>query len=238
MDNLMTLVGAVTAAGLISGMAGFGVGLVSMALLATVLPLTQATALVSILTVINGIPVLWTVRRAVRWRELWPLLVGAAPAVIVGVYLLRVLDAAVLRAGVLAMILASCAVTVWSPKRALLARALPWGAGFGALSGVFDGALGMGGPPVVFYTLLRNWDKTQTKATLCALFLALNIWRTALLTFNGVSTWETYRLGAMLAAPLLLASTAGVWLFKRMNTAAFRYAVMAMLLGLAVKLLA
>jgi len=235
--NDLILVGAVAAAGLVSGMAGFGVGLVSMALLVTILPLTQATALVSILTVINGAPVLWTVRRAVRWRELWPLLLGALPAVMVGIYLLRTLDAGILRAGVLAMILASCAVTVWSPKRALLTRALPWAAVFGATSGVFDGALGMGGPPVVFYTLLRNWDKAQAKATLCALFLALNIWRTALLTINGITTWETFRLGALLAAPLLLASMVGGWLFKRMNTLALRYGGMAMLLGLAVKLL-
>ncbi len=233
----LVLVGAVIVSGLVSGTTGFGFGLVGMAILVAVMPVTRATSIVSILTVLTSIPVLWTVRHAVCWREMWPLLLAAMPASPLGVHLLKTLDARLLRAGILTMILASCVVTVWSPKRALVNKAFPWAPVFGVVSGIFNGALGMGGPPVVFYTLLRNWNKSQAKALLCAFFLILNAWRVILLVTGGVATADVFRQSLLLLIPALAASYLGTVIFRSLSTPAFRYAAMGLLLVLAVRLL-
>jgi len=228
---------AVVASGLITGITGFGFGLISMGLLVTMMPVTRATAMVAIITLVVTLLNLWTVRREVRWRETLPILVTALPAIAAGVWLLTVLDARVLSIGVGVMILAGCLGMIWTPKGATIHRAFPWATLAGLIGGLFGGALGTGGPPVVFYELLRGWDKSQSKSTLCAYFTVTSIWRVALLTTRGVITLEIARASALLLIPALAATYLGILVFRRMSTPVFRYTTLALLVGLAAKLL-
>lgn len=228
---------ATIASGLISGVAGFGFGLVSMGFLAAVLSVQQATATVAILTLCVAILNLWTMRRALPWRESWPLLVTGFPSMVLGVYLLKRLDVAILRAGIALVILGGCAVLVWSPKKARINTPLPWGYAAGLASGLFGGALGMGGPPLVLYNQLRGWDKSVAKGVLCVYFVVTGIWRVALLVVANVMTGATLRMSAALLVPALVSTYAGVWLFRRMSTSVFRWVSLALMLALAAKLL-
>jgi uncharacterized protein len=226
---------AIMLSGLIAGITGFGFGLVSMGALITFMPVTQATAMVAILTLCVMLMNLWSVRHALQWRESSRILVTSLPATALGVYLLTSLNTKVLSAGVGVMILAGCVLMFWCPPRALLQRAWPWGYVAGLLGGIFGGALGTGGPPIVFYTMLRGWDKSETKGLLCAYFTVTGIWRIILLATQGIITTDTVRRSAILLIPALAASYLGIHIFRRLSTPVFRYATLALLVGLAVK---
>jgi len=235
LPDIFSLV-AVVISGVVCGITGFGFGLVAMGILVNVMPVAEATVIVSILTFLTTLLNLWTTRRDVSWREIWPIALTGLPAIALGVYLLARLNVAVLRIGVAVMILAGCAVALWSPKKALVTRAFPLGYIVGFMGGIFNGALGMGGPPIVFYTLLRGWDKSETKGLLSAYFALTNLWRIALLMTSGVGTANMLLRSLALAVPALAASFIGILIFRRMSTPAFRYATLALLVGLAVKL--
>jgi uncharacterized membrane protein YfcA len=179
---------------------------------------------------------LWTVRDHLIWREAWPLLATGLVAVPVGVWLLSLLDAAILQGGLAAMILAGCAVTLWQPDRARIQRPAPWGFVAGGLGGLFGGALGTGGPPVVLYALLRGWKKGTSKCVFAIYFLVLAIWRFIMLNITGVGGWRTTRVGLILVLPALGGSFLGKLVFERMSNRTFRYAAMLLLVGLAIKL--
>ncbi len=234
--NLLVLTGVLFAAGLVTGVTGFGAGLVSMGALALLMPVAQATVIVAVIAFFSSLLNLWTVRREVVWRETWPLLVTALPANILGVYLLKRLDNAILGWAVGVAILMGCGAMLWSPQKCKLKRVWPWGYLAGLVGGVFGGALSTGGPPVVLYTLLRGWDKGQAKGLLASYFTLTGLWRLLLLAAAGVATPQTLGQGLLALIPALGASYVGVWLFQRMSTPFFRYVTMAVLAGLALQL--
>src|SRR5437763_9979422 len=76
---------ATFAAALVAGLAGFAFGLVAAAVWLHILtPLQTATLIIAFGLVVQGVSV-WKLRRALRWRRLWPFLLGAIFGVPVGV---------------------------------------------------------------------------------------------------------------------------------------------------------
>jgi hypothetical protein len=231
------LVSVVTVAGFVQGSAGFGFGLFAMGALALVMPVTEAAVLVALLGLASIALNAWSTRKAMPLGELLPIVATAIPCTLVGVVLLKVLDARVLRGAVAVLIMLGCAVTVWTPRRARIERAWPWGYLSGALGGVLGGALNMGGPPVVVYTLLRRWDKGIAKGVMSGFFLVTSLVRVAGQVAAGLATRELAMWALLLVLPTLVASYAGVRLFRRLSNRGFRTLATIVLAGLAVRLL-
>ena len=208
-----------------------------MGILTMLMPVTQATVLVTIMSLFSMSLNVWSVRRSVPWSETWPILASALPATLLGVYLLRNLDVQVLRTGVAVMILMGSVVALLSSKRARIHRPTPWAYIVGFVGGVFGGALSMGGPPVVLYTLLRGWQKSEAKAVICSYLFAANVLRLVLFFTSDIVTAAWLRQGLLLSVPGLVASFVGTRLFRRLSTPTFRYAATAVLVGLAARII-
>jgi len=234
--DIWTLIAIAVGAGLIQGIAGFGSGLFAMGLLALIMPIPQATVIVAIIALTSATLNLWSVRHDLVWADAKPLLLISLPASILGVYLLTKLDPSILRTGVAVMIIIGCAVTLWSPKTRIR-RPFPWAYITGFIGGIFSGALNMSGPPIVFYTLLRGWNKTQSKGMMSIYFLASTLLRLTLLIAMGIATGEIIQKGLTVTIPAALGVYAGTHIFRRMSNQRFRYAATALLAGLAVKIL-
>lgn len=232
---LLILLGALS--GLVSGVTGFGSGLILMGTLVAVMPVQQATVIAAVLAVVLAAVNLHSVRREIPWREVWPTLVAGVPAVVLGVRLLTVLDEAVLRAGVAFIILVGVASVLWT-RRGWRIERREWGLVAGAASGVFNGALGTGGPPLVIYALLRGWDKECCKAFYSVMFLLMGAFRMVLLIVQGVATGAALGQGMLIVLPVVGAWYVGAWIFRRSSNQAFRYAGAALLAATAVNLLA
>ncbi|MFH1086160.1 MAG: sulfite exporter TauE/SafE family protein [Chloroflexota bacterium] len=235
MDQIGWILGIVIGAGLIQGTTGFAFGLFSMGLLVIVMPLSDAVGTVSILSLASSLVNLASLRGQINWREAWPITLAALPATALGAWLITWLDAGLLAKGVAAMILLGCTVALWHADRDRLGRTAPYAHVAGALGGLFGGALSMGGPPVVLYTLLRGWDKAMAKGVMVSYFVVTGVVRVGLHIASGTITTEVALLSLKVAAPALLASWAGTRLFRRMGAPAFRYAITALLVLLAAR---
>lgn len=230
---VLVLLGALS--GFVSGVTGFGSGLILMGTLVAIMPVQQATVIAAVLAVVLAITNLWSVRRHIPWWEIGPTLLTGVPSVVAGVYLLRVLDDRILKLGVVVIILAGVATVFWSPhRRRQPGRWLTYATG--VASGVFNGALGTGGPPLVLLTLLRGWEKQLCKAYMSALFLLMGIFRLTLLIGSGVATGRALGQGLLILVPVVSAWYLGKLVFQRVSTRAFRYAGVGLLVAIAVNL--
>jgi len=229
-DLLVWLLGG--ASGFVSGVTGFGSGLVLMGSLVAVMSIEQATVISTVVAIVLAVLNVWSVRDRVPWGAIWPTLLVGAPAIGLGVWLLNHLDEGILKVGLVAIMVAGCGAVMWSPKgrRYSSSYLVPVA---GALSGVFNGALGTGGPPLVLFTLLRGWDKRTCKAYLSALFLFMNALRLALLASSGVATRDSLVRGVGIVVPVVVAWYFGRRVFQRVSTQGFRYAGVGLLLLIA-----
>jgi len=236
LGDIAILIGIVLAAGLVTGIAGFGFSLVAVATLATARSLPEAVVIVNVISLFVCSYKLWTVRDDLNWRDAMPLIVSSLPMTVLGTFLLQSLEARWLEWILAAAILVGCVVALWSPKEAVLHRAYPGSIVAGLLSGLLGGVLATGGPPVALYCMLRGWDKRAIKAVLSAYFAVMAVWRLVVLFAQGVATPASASLGLALLVPSLAGTYLGMRVFKRLSTTTFKYATSALLLVLAARL--
>lgn len=235
MQDIGLLAGTVLIAGLISGTTGFGFGLFTVGMFSLMMPVPRAAAISSLVGLTSILANVWSTRKSIPWREAWPLLFTGVPATVVGVYLLHNLPVATLRAAIAVMILIGCALTFWAPPRPLVQRAWPWAYVAGTLSGLFGGSVNMGGPPLVFYTLVRAWDKVTCKGIFSIVFFVVSLVRLPLYALAGDITGEVLLTSLALIVPAVLGTFVGARVFRRLTTQGFRYAVTGVLVVLAIR---
>ena len=236
MSDSWLIVVVVAIAGLIQGTTGFGFGLFSMGVLVMLMPIVDATVIVAILSLASASLNLWTLRSKIERHEVWPLLITSLPSTVAGVYLLQVLDASILRGAVAAMIVMGCLLALVSPGKAILSKAVPWGSLAGLIGGIFGGAVNTGGPPVVLYVLMRGWTKSQAKGVLSVFLVATGILRVVVLLAAGVATKGNLTQASLALLPAILGCYLGTRIFRSLSGRAFRYATVALLVGLALRL--
>jgi len=224
------IVGAVivAAASFVHGLAGFGIGLVSLAFLPLVMSPVVAVVVMTIYTVVFSLGMLVPLRREVELRALGLLGAGTLAGTPVGVWVLAALPASVLTRLIGGTLIAIVALE-WLgfyPQR-LTGRG--WALGAGVVAGIAGGAVGTPGPPVILYTAAQGWSPRAVKATLQAFFLVnqgvilLGYW------WAGLLTAEVTRATILFFAPAAVALVAGVALFNRVDQPRFRRIVFAVL---------
>lgn len=192
-------------AGFTHGFSGFGSVLLSIPLLAIFLDIKIVIPLAALASVSMTIMVLIQLRQQFDWKKIYPLLTGAIPGVLMGVFFLKRLDSEVIH-WVLGVIL--IAYSLYSLLLRSSAKVIRkwWAYPFGFLSGCFGGTLGAAGPPVIVYTSLRAWNKDQIKVTLQGFFLMVGL---AIVLFHALSGLTTFTVLCFygLALPSLILGT-------------------------------
>ncbi|NOT41989.1 MAG: sulfite exporter TauE/SafE family protein [Alphaproteobacteria bacterium] len=203
-------VALVAFAGVLRGFSGFGSAMVLAPSLAALYPLTQAVPLVILLEVALSFQLLPGAVRLVVWREIGVMSAAALPGLGIGAWLLTVVPGYTLRLGISALIIVFLALIATRVRRrgAKTAGGL---AGAGLLSGVANGASGVGGPPIVLYYLAGDGSSAALRATVICYFFIIDIASAAIFGAQGLLTREVLLL-ALLCLP---ASVAGVWLGSR-----------------------
>ena len=218
------------------GLAGFGIGLVSLALLPLLMSPVTAVVLMTIYALVFSLGMFIPLRHEVQARALALLVAGTVAGTPFGVWLLAVLPAPALTR----MIGATLIVIVlleWLgvyPERLAGRR---WALGAGVLAGVAGGAVGTPGPPVILYTAAQGWAPREVKSTLQAFFVVNQGLILAGYWWAGLLTREVWRVTVAFLAPAALGLMVGVALFNRVDQAGFRRIVFALLFASGVILL-
>jgi uncharacterized membrane protein YfcA len=209
---------------------GFGATVVAIALGAFLLPID---ALLPVFLPLNGVLSAILVARELRhvdWRRLLrEVLPWMALGVPIGAFALVRLDPHPVRVafGVFVVVLAAIelrrAAPAGSPPPRAAGRALL------VLAGVLHGAFATGGPAVVYVLGRTLDDKRRLRATLCALWLLLNLVLITLFAVRGELGRSTLVETAKLAPFMLAGLAAGELLHRRVPEALFRRIVFAFL---------
>jgi len=197
-ENSVPVVAIILGAYFIRGIAGFGSGLLSVPLLALMLPLQTVVPLVLVLDFVASLIMSRNARVHVRWEEIAPLLPTSLLGIIIGISLLLILPREpLLTALALFVILFGLRYLLNIHDDRIISKL--WSLPAGLIGGLVGALFGTGGPPYVIYLTHRIKDKSQLRATFSGLFMVDGSIR--MLSFFVTGLLAGYLL------PLLLLST-------------------------------
>ncbi|MEO1024921.1 MAG: sulfite exporter TauE/SafE family protein, partial [Pseudomonadota bacterium] len=168
LDALFIFAGA-AAGGFINGLAGFGTALFALGFFLTVLPPTQAVALVLMLSVVTGVQGVWVVRLAMfdNPRRLMRFLLPALLGIPLGVMSLRFVDVAMLKLVIASFLLIYGGFFMARSTLPKLDRPTPFiDSSVGFLGGFLGGLASLSGALPTMWCALRSWPKAETRAVL------------------------------------------------------------------------
>src|SRR5262245_37057798 len=217
------------------GLAGFGIALVSMAVLPFLMNPVSAVILMTIYALVFAVALLVQLRRDVIPRAILELVVGSILGTPLGVWGLAAMPPAVLNRAIGALILAAVGLEWWG--RYPRFRSSGWGYAAGVVAGVAGGAVGLPGPPVILYAAARGWEPRTLKANLQAFFVVNQAVILAGYWWAGLLTAEVGHLTVLYAAPAVAGTVLGALLFDHVDPVGFRRIVFSLLFVSAVALI-
>jgi len=216
--------------GFVSGFSGFAMGIVVSGIwLHIITPIQTATLIAGYGLLTQGYGI-WKLRHALNWRNVWPLVLGTAIGIPIGVWLLTYINPGYVRfgVGVLLVLYAiySLAQPVFKPiKIGTVADIV-----IGTFNGLLGGLTGLGGVISTISCQLRGWSKDMQRAVFQPVLLAAFIIISISLSVSGAVTSESLKLYG-LGLPFMIA---GIWsgfkLYGKIDDETFRKVVLTLLL--------
>jgi uncharacterized membrane protein YfcA len=163
-------------ASLIRSTFGFGESLIAVPLFSLFLPIEVAVPLSVLLSVIIALIVVVQDHKSIHLSSAKWLIVFALPGIPLGVVILLYGSELLVKLGLGALvILYSLYALLGKKSLGLRNDSMLWLFICGFLSGVFGGAYGINGPPLVVYGNMRRWSARHFRATLQAYFLPASL---------------------------------------------------------------
>lgn len=174
--------------------AGFGFGLLSVPLLAMVMPIQEAVALQFPFSLALVVFNAWRFRASFQWRLLTPLVVGAAMTQPLGLLSLTQLPSVIMKRTLAAFIVLAVANNRFKAGRGVSgawAKSAWWGGLMGLISGWFSGAYTTGGPPAVVFSMAAAKSPQEAKGMLGAYFTFLDVFVLIMYVWAGLLTMQS-----------------------------------------------
>ncbi|HEY7039038.1 MAG TPA: sulfite exporter TauE/SafE family protein [Methylomirabilota bacterium] len=218
----------IAAACFVQGLAGFGIGLVSLAFLPYLMSPAHAIVLITLYAAIFTVIIFLPLRSDFVLRGMVELTIGTVLATPAGVWILAVLSPETLTR-LIGLVLLLIVALEWFGLYPQGLSGRGWGFGAGVVAGLLGGAIGTPGPAVILYAAAQDWSPRTVKANIQA-FLIVN--QTVIVIgywWAGLLDREVWRLAWVYALPAVAGLAAGMLLFNRLDRARFRRVVFAIL---------
>ena len=215
-NTLFALAIAVLLGSYVQAVAGFAMGMIMMATMGAFGQLSLP-ALTAIVSLVSGLNIFLSLRghlHEINRTVLFSMMIGQLPAIVLGVYLINVLDGdaqSILQtllgvfiswAGI-SMMLRPTPIDRVSPRWSCMLA--------GAGGGLFGGLFSASGPVAGWFLYRQPLVLAQIRATLLSYFAVATVWRTATVGVSGGLTSEVWALTAV-ATPLVFI---GTWIGRR-----------------------
>ena len=218
------------AGGFVSGLAGFGTGLVALGFWLYVIAPSQAATLVAVCSVIAQAQTLPTIRHAIDWRRVLPMVLAGLLGVPIGTLLVSRLDPEMFRLSVGVLLIAFSGFMLLGRVRTRMAwGGRPADAAVGFAGGILGGFAGLSGPLPTVWATLRGWGKDERRSV----FQVFN-----LVILAGVVVWHVvsglFTLQVLALVGVALPGTAaGAWVgvhaYRRLSDKHFNDVVLSLL---------
>jgi uncharacterized membrane protein YfcA len=214
---------------------GFGLALVMMPILVSLLGIQIAAPLVALIAALAEISLLIQYRESLNVKAVWRLSIASFVTIPIGVFALHWLDEKVTTT-LLGILLIGYALYALANLTLPTLEHPIWGYSFGLVAGFLSGAYNTPGPPVIIFGNCRRWEPAEFKGNLQGFFLlnstlvlVSHIWQGNL----SPDVWQSL----LLSLPAIFL---GLWLGLRLdsyiNPAIFRKIVLVALVFLGLQL--
>ncbi len=210
----------------VAGLAGFAFGLVASGMWLHIITPVQSAVLIAAFACVVQSQATWRLRHAVRWRRIWPFVVGGAIGIPIGGEILRYVSPTTMRGVLGVFLIVFCAYYLAKPDLGR-ARSRPILDGVVGIGGGVVGALtGLSGIVVNIWTTMQGLPKDEQRAVFQPTAVILFILTLAWLGGAGIIPDGTGRL-FLIGLPLVLIGTwIGLKLYGRLDEASFRRLVL------------
>jgi uncharacterized membrane protein YfcA len=234
---LLLFVLATFLGGFVSGFSGFAMGLVVSGIwLHIVTPIQTATLIAGYGLITQGYGIA-KLRHELSWQNIWPLTLGTAIGIPVGVMLLTHINASYLRFGVGVLLVLYAAYSLVRPPLKSLRIGAPTDIAIGISNGLLGGLTGLGGVISTISCQLRGWSKDKQRAVFQPVLFAAFVIISLSQLLAGSVTAETLKLYGT-GLPFMIA---GIWigfkLYGTIDDETFRKAVLILVLLAGVSLI-
>lgn len=215
--------------GVVFGMTGFGFALVSVPPLLLLYDPEMVVALTIGVSLLTSAIVVLGARRDLDGRLVLSLLPGAISGLLLGAWVLNIVDPTVLKviAGALVTCYSLLLLRGYQPTGLRGPRAASVA---GAVSGLLATSTGLSGPPIVILFTARQLPRDAFRVTIAAYFVAIDaIGFTVLLAGRSIGEREVVT-SALLTPPAALGALAGTRLVTRLTASGFRTLTLGLLL--------
>ena len=182
---------------------------------------------------------MWQNRSQIPWSDVLAISIPRFLAVVVGVFLLRVIKQhwshTQIRQMIGGCLLAIVAVQLWiRPRpRAHLSAGWTWLAGI--VSGLMAGLIGMGGPAVVLWVVAHDWTSQKSRTLMWCAFSFMVPWQLAVAYHRfGLPVVKSAALGMAYIPIIVLATMIGTRLGNRMSQMRLRAIAYTILIGVGI----
>ncbi|HZS81630.1 MAG TPA: sulfite exporter TauE/SafE family protein [Stellaceae bacterium] len=229
-DLAFFVLGAFFAA-LAAGLAGFAFGLIASGLWLHVLTPHEAVPLIAGCGLAIHVFSIWRFRNALRWRALWPFLLGGIIGIPLGTLALRHADPAAFRIGVgLFLVTYAGFMLLRPPMPAVAAGGRLVDGCVGAAGGVLGGLAGLSGVLPTIWCDLRGWPKDAQRGVYQSYILVIqSLVMVSLALSGGIGVREMKLFLAALPA-IALGAMLGFRLYDRVDPMQFRRILLVLLL--------
>ncbi len=226
--RLAAVIACVCLGGFIRGFTGFGSALAIIPSLALIFSPREAVAMHAVMEVPVILSMAANAARGANRAVISPMLAGLIIATPAGAYVLAVASAEVMKMVISLVVLAM--VGLLYLRRDLKFNLSGPAAGMtGLVGGIFQGATGVGGPPVVTALLARGDATTDTRANIFTVMSAMIVMSILSFWWLGFFTPTVLLIGALAAPFCLVATWTGARWFRRGGNAHFHKAVLGLL---------
>ncbi len=217
--------------GLTSGLTGFAAGLVVSGVWLHIITPLQTAVLIAAYGVVNQAYGIWKVRHALNWRRVLPFVIGGAVGVPLGANFLSYTNPAYLRIGVGVLLVAYATYNLVRPTFTPVASNLATDTGIGVLNGLLGGLTGLGGVISTIWVQLGGGAKDAQRAIFQpVLFITMAMTTLTFAASGHLFNVDILKLFLMGLPALLLGLWVGVFLYGKLDDAAFRKVILALLL--------
>jgi uncharacterized membrane protein YfcA len=216
-------------AGIVTGLTGFGLALISTPILLFVYEPRTVVVLTAIFSIFISSAVVWDSWHVARRRLVLALLIPAVIGVVAGAEVLSVIDPDYVRLGVGVIVIFSALLLVRDVR--LPGANTRWGTLVaGSASGALSTSTGLAGPPIVLLLASRGLPKHEFRGTSALYFLPMSMVGLAVLSLRGLVEPGEILLGLLLIPAAMIGKAVGTVLLGRVSEKTFR----ALTLGLVI----
>jgi uncharacterized protein len=231
MAELLFILGAFLIAGWVQGIIGFGFAIATTLLLVNQMDFTMLVFLNLCMSLLTSLVAMFSAKnlKAIHKPTLLRLVLSAGAGLVVGILIINMVNAVVLKQVTLAVIFVASLLSLRKKIAFFSHSYMAWITGF--FSGVLTPSTGINGPMVALHLNAAFHNKVQTRTTMLAYLFLIMLFGVVSMAFQKTLPKETWNMLPKVLIPSIAGYGLGMLSFRLLSDKVFKQIVILFLIG-------